>query len=161
MAAAAVQRGAGGDLLDDVGRQRLPHQGVGAVVGTKVEGGHAIGLVIGVGIALEGQGEVGIEGVGDGCAVRHRRVIHVGTGEDGLHAGGDHAALEAGCQIPEDLGFTDRAVGTFDDLTPVGATEPGVDDHAFTRKTRACAAHTFALLDRVGGTAGDAQTQAG
>src|SRR5690606_38317723 len=108
--AAVLEVGAGDDLALDVAGEGLPGQRTVAGVRAEVEGGHAVGLLVRVPVRLEGDDQVGAEGVGDLGPRRGGRVVHAGAGLYRLHAGGDHPALDAGGEVPEDLLLGDLAV---------------------------------------------------
>ena len=83
------------------------------------------------------------------------RVVAARAGQDGFHAGGDHAALDTLGEVPEDLLLRDGAVRTLHNQALVGTTEVRVDDYALTGEVRAGLPDGLTLTDRLGGTTGD------
>ena len=130
--------------LDEPGEE-LPGHGVIALFGAEVEGGAAGGLVVLVAVGLQADHEVGVEGVGDVGPLPEGRVIVPGSGNNGFHAGGNHAAFHPGCQVPHEFFFGDFAVEAADGHAFVRPAQGGVDDNAFAGEAGSGGTHTFAF----------------
>ena len=156
---AILQLGAGGDLALDVAGKGFPSQRRTAVLRAEVEGGCAVGLLVGVGIQAQGDEQVGLETVGKVSALLGGGVVPAGPGNNRLHASGNHAALDALRQVPEDLLFGDLAVGPVHYQAAVAAAEVRVDHYALAGEVRARLPHGFALADCLRGPACDAAAQ--
>ena len=104
-------------------------------------------------LKTEADHQVGADGVGGGGPFGIGRAVVDRPGQEGLHADGRHPALQSAGQVPEDLGFADRALRPVDDQAVVGATAARVDDDPLARQPGTGQPNMFFLTDGMQRTA--------
>ena len=132
MVAAVLQVGSGDNLALDKATQRLPSQRATPLLRTEIERGHAGGFLVLIAVALEAQHQIRAKCVGNARAFLLTWVVLARAGDDGLHTRGNHAALNTGGKIPQNLLLGDVAKQTFNDLALIVTAQGGVNDHAFS-----------------------------
>ena len=115
----------------------------------EVEAGHATCRRAGLTLEAKANHEIRPECVGDSGTFGVGGIAVRWPGQECFHADRGHPALKPAGQIPQDVCFADRTLGTVHDQPTIIPAAAGIDDDPLSRESRAGYPNVFFLADGV------------